>query len=231
MKKGAAKLKIANGFKYTGKRAPFTWEWITALIKAFDLQGEAIISPFILVCWAFLLRPLSEAFQMMVGDERDTAALPANKHSGIWVDRKRKGCLRLLKRKHRPRGSYQQRLHSCFDDQPKRFCCLPCRLEVALKRFKNGDIVFEEKPAELMRIIKSQSQALSIQANNLTWKSFRVGHATHLAVKGYEICRIMEAGEWKSLAFAAYVDPDTLDTEVFLNQTLERSDNEDDLDK
>ena len=55
-KKGAAKFKIANGFKYTGKRIPFTWEWITALVKAFDQQRQARVSLFLLVCWAFLLR-------------------------------------------------------------------------------------------------------------------------------------------------------------------------------
>ena len=58
-----------------------------------------------------------------------------------------------------------------------------------------------------------------------------MGHATHLAITGKDLGQIMAAGEWKSSAFAAYVDPDTLDTELFLNQTLERSDNEDDLEK
>ena len=32
-KKGAVKLKMANGFKYIGKRIPVTWEWITALVN------------------------------------------------------------------------------------------------------------------------------------------------------------------------------------------------------
>ena len=36
----------------------------------------------------------------------------------------------------------------------------------------------------------------------------------------------MAAGEWKSSAFAANVDPNTLDTEVFLIQILQRSDDE-----
>ena len=165
---------------------------------------------------------------MMVGDERDTASLPANKHSGIWVDRNKRATLKFLKRKHRPRGSFQQRLHSCFGDRAKVFCCLTCRLEVALKGFRYGDILFEEKPAELMRMIKSESHVLSMEANNLTWKSFRVGHAIHLATTGSDLGQIMAAGEWRSAAFAAYDDPNSLDTAVFLNQTMERSHNEDD---
>ena len=101
-KKGANKLKVANGFKYTGKRMPFTWEWIKLLIKAFDQKRKARISLFLLVCWAFLFRHLSEAFQMLVGDERDTGSLPADKHFGIWVDRQNRANLRFFKRKHRP---------------------------------------------------------------------------------------------------------------------------------
>ena len=172
---------VTNGFKYTGKRMPFTWELIKLLIKAFDQKIKARIVLFLIACWAFLFRPLSEAFQMQVGDERDTGSLPADKHFGMLVDPDNRANLRLLKRKHRPRGSFMQRIHTCFGDRHKVFCCLPCRLQVALKELKYGDPLFEEKPADMMRIIKSQSQALCIQANNLTWKSFRVGHATHLA--------------------------------------------------
>ena len=124
-----------------------------------------------------------------------------------------------------------QRLHTCFDDRQIVFCCLPCRLEVALEGLKYGDTLFEEKPIEMMRMIKSESHGVGIEANNLTWKSFRVGHATHLAVNCETLSQIMAAGEWKSSAFTAYVDPNTLDTEVFLNQTLQRSDDEDDPDK
>ena len=83
----------------------------------------------------------------------------------------------------------------------------------------------------MMRMIKSESHVVGMEANNLTWKSFRVGHAIHLAVNGESLGQIMAAGEWKSSAFAAYVDPNTFDTEVFLNQTLQRSDDEDDPEK
>ena len=41
----------------------------------------------------------------------------------------------------------------------------------------------------------------------------------------------MAAGEWRSAAFAAYVDPNSLDAEVFLNQTMVMSDNEEDDEK
>ena len=66
------------------------------------------------------------------------------------------------------------------------------------------------------------------EAGQVTWKSFCVGHATHLAITGESLGQIMAAGEWRSAAFAAYVDPNSLDREVFLNQTMVMSDNEED---
>ena len=82
----------------------------------------------------------------------------------------------------------------------------------------------------MMKLIKVQSHSLSIQVDNLTWKAFKAGHATHLALNGSEIKTIMLAGEWKSASYAAYVDYDSLDAEVFLNATLEASDMEDNED-
>ena len=148
-----------------------------------------------------------------------------------WVDRVNRSCLRLRKRKHRPRGSYQQRVHTCSGQKRRFFCCMPCRLEVAVKRIKYGDFLFEWTPHEMMLLIKTTSYMLGYEASQLTWKSFRVGHATHLAITGESLGQIMAAGEWRSAAFAAYVDPNSLDREVFLNQTMVMSDNEDEEDE
>ena len=41
----------------------------------------------------------------------------------------------------------------------------------------------------------------------------------------------MAAGEWRSAAFAAYVGPNSLESEVFLDQTMVMSDNEEDDEK
>ena len=102
---------------------------------------------------------------------------------------------------------------------------------MALKRFKYGDILFEWTPHDMMLLIKTTSYMLDYDASQLTWKSFRVGHATHLAITGESLGQIMAAGEWRSAAFAACVDPNSLDAEVFLNQTMVMSDNEEDDEK
>ena len=183
-RKGAIKLKLINGFKHTNKRVPFTWEWIKELVANFDKLRMARWSLFILVCWVFLLRPLSEACPMLVGDERDTCSLPDNKHSGIWMDRQGRANLRLLKRKHRPRGSHMQRGHICRGLRHNAYYCLPCRLQITLSGTKYGEPLFTENPAKMMQVIKANSRSLSRNAEGVTWKSFRAGHATHLAVSG-----------------------------------------------
>ena len=38
------------------------------------------------------------------------------------------------------------------------------------------------------------------------YKSFRSGHATEMAAEGYTLSQILEAGCWKSSAFARYID-------------------------
>ena len=229
-RKGATKLKLINGFKHTSKRVLFTWEWIKKLLATFDEQRMARRSLFVLLCWTFLLRPLSEACPMLAGDERDTCSLPDDKHSGIWIDRQGRVNLRLLKWKHRPRGSHMQRGHICRGLRHKAYCCLPCRLPITLSRVKYGEALFTENPAQMMQAIKAHSRSLSYNAEGLTWKSFRAGHATHLAVCGCDIKVIASAGEWRSRAFLDNIDGDKVDEVAFLNTTMNQSDEEDEVD-
>ena len=102
---------------------------------------------------------------------------------------------------------------------------------MAVKRLKSGDVLFEWTPHEMMLMIKATSYMLNYDASQFIWKSFRVGHAPRLAIIGESLGQIMGAGEWRSAAFAAYVDPNSLDAEVFLNQTMVMSDNEEDDEK
>ena len=47
--------------------------------------------------------------------------------------------LRLLKRKHRPRGSHMQRHHICDGIMHSSYYCLPCRLEITLAQTVYGE--------------------------------------------------------------------------------------------
>lgn len=48
-------------------------------------------------------------------------------------------------------------------------------------------------------------------AKQATFKCFRAGHATELAASVASLAEILEAGSWKSNAFARYVDADAAD--------------------
>ena len=80
----------------------------------------------------------------------------------------------------------------------------------------------------MMRMIRHHSATLGFGADRLTWKAFRAGHATHLALRGSKINVIMWAGDWKRRTFLDYVDCDTIDAGEFLNAILDASDNEGD---
>ena len=120
-----------------------------------------------------------------------------------------------------------QRGHTCRGLKHNAYCCLPCRLQITLAGTKYGEALFTENPAKMMQVIKAHSRSLSRNAEGVTWKSFRAGHATHLAVSGCSIKVITQAGEWRSRAFLDYIDSDKVDEVVFLNTTMDQSDEED----
>ena len=109
--------------------------------------------------------------------------------------------------------------------------CLACRLKVTLAQTAYGEILFPAKPSKIMQVIKENSLSLSFNPEGISWKSFRAGHATHLAACGCDIKLIMAAGEWKSRAFLEYIDADMVDKAVFLHTTLDRSDDEDEAEE
>ena len=57
--------------------------------------------------------------------------------------------------------------------------------------------------------------------DEFTFKAFRAGHATALAQEGRSIGDILNAGEWRSAAFLAYVDEDIVDASQILEQVLD----------
>ena len=95
-----------------------------------------------------------------------------------------------------------------------------------IKRLKYGDILFEWTPHEMMLLIKTTSYMLGYDASQLTWKSFRVGHATRRAITGESLGQIMAAASGAVRLSQHMWTP--LDAEVFLNETMVMSDNEED---
>jgi hypothetical protein len=63
-------------------------------------------------------------------------------------------------------------------------------------------------------------------AERLTLKVFRASRATAMARAGCSLGEILIAGEWRSSAFARYVDIDSLNPVRALETAMETSDNE-----
>lgn len=75
----------------------------------------------------------------------------------------------------------------------------------------------------LRRILK----ALRVdRPDEFTLKMFRAGRATALAEEGKSIGDILNAGEWRSAAFLAYINEDVVDASQILDQVLSESDGE-----
>ena len=123
------------------------------------------------------------------------------------------------------------RPHTCGGLSHRASFCLACRLKITLAQTSYGEALFPARPSKIMQIIKAVSLSLSFNPEGICWKSFRAGHATHLAARGCDIKLIMERGEWKSRAVFDYIDADKVDHAVFLHTTMERSDEEDEAEE
>ena len=64
-------------------------------------------------------------------------------------------------------------------------------------------------------------------SNQYTLKAFRAGHATELAMQGKSLGEILQAGEWRSKAFLAYVDANCVDEAQLFKELIENPDDED----
>ncbi len=80
------------------------------------------------------------------------------------------------------------------------------------------------------QFVKAMSASLIFlgysEASSMTAKSFRAGRAHAMASQGSNLKEILQAGEWKSKAFLAYVDQNALEEEAVLNHVIAGSDDE-----
>ena len=63
-------------------------------------------------------------------------------------------------------------------------------------------------------------------AQKFSFKAFRAGKATEMAATGSTLHQILSAGEWRSAAFARYVDEDIADSAQLLRCTIDASSDE-----
>ena len=197
------------------------------------------LSIFVLLAWEFLGRVQSEIVPLERGSQAQLVSLPAGRHSAVVL---LKGesvyddvcAIRWMKRKHRQHGSLRKRPCTCRV-HGEQFCVVhrlqqwfevtDCGVGARLYPPETWVKGFSERKvaAEITRLLV----LLGIEgAKHFTWKSFRAGRATEMAAQGFTLDSILAAGEWRSAAFARYIDTDQADMQQVLRRALQHSEDE-----
>ena len=223
--KGARKRheRVHGGAKHAAKLLDD--KNIHDVVRMADHMGSPEFSTFSLVCWEFLLRVQSEAVPLLVGNADCATSMPAERHSGLWVDSANFLCLRLARRKNRPQGSLLRRGCTCRTSSKQ--MCVVHRLQAHLAKRPLAQPVWSFTSASALATLRRMLVLTGTQeSTRFTLKAFRAGRATALAAQGKSLGTILQAGEWRSSAFMSYVDTDVVDNSQLLQQTLALSDDE-----
>ena len=223
--KGAKRRRVRLHGGPSGAKRLMTKSLLSSVIAAADQSGLEELPVQCLLAWHFLLRVQSECCPLEVGQPLDAESLPLGRHSAIWVDGHSKVCLKLRVRKNRPQGSFLRRPCTCHTTG--RQLCVAHRLKDFLRGKAQGSRLWKSSSHHMLASIRRILGAMNIvRPEEFTLKMFRAGHATALAEEGKSIGAILQAGEWRSAAFLAYVDVDAVDACQLLDKVLDESDDE-----
>ena len=168
-----------------------------------------------------LLRVQSEGIQLEIGNSKYLYDLPYGRHSAVWVQADVLH-IRLARRKHRPDGSLLRIPCCCSRDE---FC--PVHFATDVFALPDGTKIIDMSPHSAMNTVKRIAGLLGLpHIDAVGWKAWRAGRATAMANDGCTISSILLAGEWRSHAFARYVDESAIDPKLLLGSTLDASDEE-----
>ena len=102
-----------------------------------------------------------------------------------------------------------------------------CRMEDHLQAIPPRQRLWNFSTPQFVKAMSASLISLGYsEASSMTAKSFRAGRAHAMASQGSNLKEILQAGEWKSKAFLAYVDQNALGEEAVLNHVIAGSDDE-----
>ena len=113
------------------------------LVRFCDMMNENEFGTFELFCWEFLCRVQSEAVPLEAGRSTDEVMLPEGRHSGVYIEGN-DICVRWMRRKNRPRGSFLRRGCTCTISGSHGHLdkCLVHRMTEKLHGMQQGSRVF-----------------------------------------------------------------------------------------
>lgn len=221
--KGAKKWALRCSVTSAVSKKLLDEELVAKLVRLADSRGFHMWSCMALVAWEFLLRVQSEAVGIQAGAPCDATALPASRHSGLWIDQSGALVLRLQRRKHRPKGSLLRRRCLCGTVGNQR--CVVHRLQPVLEKLVPGAVAFGITAYDFLCTLKKFLDLLAVDGSqSFTLKAFRAGKATALAEAGAPLGQLLAAGEWRSKAILNYVDEDVFDGAQLIATEMEHSD-------
>ena len=174
-----------------------------------------------LATYVFLLRLPTEAIPMTAGG----IGFAHGKQSVILLEGA-EVCLRLAKRKNLASGSVIRRACWC------NFCSTTCPVHT-LWGFFNGldrgaQPFAEFKGGRALKLLRCILRRLSVpDAGIYRTHDIRRGHTQDLLDNGASLAEILSAGQWKSPAFLAYLDLETLEKGAVIEAHRDESSSDD----
>ena len=105
-------------------------------------------------------RVVAEVVPLQVGSKENEMELPKDSHSGTFTDQDRV-CVRWLRRKNRPRGSFLKRLCTCKTQGRQQ--CLMHRMEDILRSKEEGERVFQGTGAQALRKLRRYLRLMGVE--------------------------------------------------------------------
>jgi len=189
-----------NGAKYR-----LTKQQIEQLVLWFDMQMWFQATIAILTAWEFLLRVQSECLRVWHGCYTDPKERPSDRDNGIWIDNDNgEVVIWYRRRKHKPNGTVMRRKCTCATTG--KTCCLFHRMASHLQNKKPGNLLWDMKKDEFLKMVQEPLQRMGFTASDeMTLKAFRAGKATQMVEDGKPVTELMDAGEWGTSAFTRYL--------------------------
>ena len=198
---------------------------VSNMVRAVDRELEIVQFAMLwLLSYLFLLRLPSESLPACKGSPDDVGASAEQKL--VWRDGD-SICLRLLRRKNRPKGSgVLRRVCSCRGGAHT--CAVHMLWDKFFAALPDGAHPWQHIAPGLARDrLRLMLSNLGVpDAASYGTQDFRRGHAEDLRKSGCSLAEILRAGQWKSAAFTKYIDEADLEKDVAFAVAVESDDEE-----
>ena len=182
-----------------------------------------------ILCYAFMLRCASEAMPLVVEHSGLTERSVASSHPAVLQCDGHTARIHLVRRKNAPTGVTLDRECWCSG------CSATCPVHAGAKVLEahpGGAAPFSRWSSGALRVnLRRRLAALGIEhATEYGLHSFRRGHAMDMFERGAGLRLILEAGGWKSCAFALYLQGSLVEKKAVAEAQAENSSDSECLD-